>query len=74
MLALKRCEPTPAEATVCEEHWIGQVEPCGDDWMFSVIAPDDDIETFVYASEAAAAYARSAMLRTLCPAVGISAG
>ena len=74
MLALKLLEPAPAEAIVCDEFWIGQIEPCGNDWTFSVIAPDDDIETFVYASETAAACARAAMLRTLCPAVAINAG
>ena len=71
MLALKLREPAPAEATVCDEYWIGQVESCGNDWIFSVIAPDDDIETFVYASETAAECARTALFRTLCPAVAI---
>jgi len=73
MLALKLREPEATEAVVCDEYWIGQVEPCGNDWTISVIAPDDDIETFVYASEAAAECARVAMLRTLCPAVMINA-
>ena len=61
-------------STVCDEYWIGHVEPCGDHWTFSVIAPDDDIETFVYASETAAACARAGMLRTLCPVLAINAG
>ena len=71
MLAHRLREPEPAEAKLCDEYWIGQVEPCGNDWTFSVIAPDDDIETFVYASETAAVCARAAMLRTLCPAVAV---
>jgi hypothetical protein len=74
MLALKFRELAPAQAIVSDEYWIGQVEPCGNDWTFSVIAPDDDIETFVYGSEVAAACARAVMLRTLCPAVAIDAG
>ena len=62
MLALRLREPEPAEAKLCDEYWIGQVEPCGSDWTFSVIAPDDDIETFVYASETAAVCARGPYL------------
>ena len=73
MLALRLREFAPDETVTCDEYWIGQVEPCGDEWMFSVIVPDDDIETFVYSSEAAAECARVAMLRTLCPAVAINA-
>jgi hypothetical protein len=74
MLALKlrAPEPEPAESVACDEYWIGHVEPCGDDWTFSVIGPDEDTETFVYGSQHAAEFARARMFRTLCPAVAVT--
>ena len=72
MLALKLREPEPAELVACDEYWIGEVEPCGDDWIFLVIGPNHDVETFVYDSQPAADCARIHMLRTLCPAIAIA--
>jgi hypothetical protein len=72
MLALKLRAPEPAEAVVCDEYWIGDVEACGNDWAFSVIGPDEEIETFVYSSQGAAECARAAMFRTVCPAVAVT--
>ena len=72
MLALKLRAPEPAEEVACDEHWIGDVEACGCDWVFSVIGPDEEIETFVYSSQGAAECARAAMLRTLCPAFAVN--
>jgi len=76
MLALKLRvpEPEPVEIATCDEYWIGDVEPCGDDWTFSVIGPDEETETYVYVSQAAAEYARAKVLRTLCPAVAVAIG
>lgn len=71
MLALKLRAPEPAEAAICDEYWISDVEPCGADWTFSVIAPDEEIETFVYESRNAAECARAAVFRTLCPAIAV---
>jgi hypothetical protein len=71
MLALKLRAPEPADAAICDEYWIGDVETCGVDWIFSVVTPDEEIETFVYASRGAADCARAAMLRVLCPAVAV---
>lgn len=75
MLALKlrAPEPEPGEVIGCDEHWICEVEPCGTEWMFSVIGPDEEIETFVHASQSEAECARARMFRTLCPAVTIAA-
>ena len=56
----------------CDEYWIGHVEPCGDDWTFSVIGPDEDTETFVYCSQRAAECARARMFQTLHPAVAVT--
>ena len=74
MLALKQRAPEPetTEIFVCDEHWVGDVEPCGDNWMFSVIGPDEETETLIYASEAAAECARARMLRMLCPAIAVT--
>lgn len=74
MLALKlrAPEPDPVEAVACDEYWIGHVEPCGEDWTFSVIGPDEDTETFVYESQQSAEYARARMFRALCPAVAVA--
>ena len=74
MLALKLRvpEPEPVESAACNEYWIGDVESCGGDWSFSVIGPDDETETFVYLSQAAAECARAQTLRTLCPAIAVT--
>ncbi|HEX3431850.1 MAG TPA: hypothetical protein VHT03_13295 [Rhizomicrobium sp.] len=74
MLALKLRAPEPVEEVACDEYWIGDVEPCGDDWAFSVIGPDEAIETFVHDSQTAAECARIRMFRTLCPAVAVAIG
>lgn len=75
MLALKLRAPEPQPSTVvaCDEYWVGEIEPCGSEWTFSIIGPDEEIETFVYASEVEAECARARMFRTLCPAVSITA-
>lgn len=75
MLALKLRAPEPesSEAIACDEYWICDVEPCGTEWTFSVIGPDEEIETFVYASQPEAEGGRIRMFRTLCPAVAIAA-
>ncbi|HLY07326.1 MAG TPA: hypothetical protein VKR31_16390 [Rhizomicrobium sp.] len=75
MLALKlrAPEPEPNEIVACDAYWVCDVEPCGAEWMFSVIGPDEAIETFVYDSQPLAECARARMLRTLCPAVAIAA-
>ena len=74
MLALKlrAPNPDPVEDVACDEYWISHVEPCGEDWTFSVIGPDDDVEIFVYASQQTAECSRVRMLRTLCPAVAVA--
>jgi hypothetical protein len=74
MLALKlrAPEPEPSEILVCDEYWVGDVEPCGDDWTFSVIGPDEETETFVCASQTDAECARARMLRMLCPAIAVT--
>ena len=73
MLALKLRAPEPVvEVASCDEYWIGDVELCGDAWTFPVIGPDEEIEAFVYASQAAAECARARMFRTLCPAVAVA--
>jgi hypothetical protein len=72
MLALKLRAPQPAEEVLCDEYWIGDVELCGSDWAFSVIGPDEEIETFVYSSQLAAESARIGAFRTLCPALSIA--
>ena len=72
MLAIKLRAPEPTESIVCEEYWISEIEPCGDDWMFSVIGPGEEPELFVYASEGAAECARARMFRALCPALSIA--
>jgi len=75
MLALKlrAPEPEPSETLVCDEFWICEVESCGTEWTFSVIGPDEEIETFVYGSQYEAECARARMFRTLCPAIAIAA-
>jgi hypothetical protein len=75
MLALKLRAPEPEPSLIagCDEYWICDVEPCGSEWSFSVIGPDEDIETFVYSSQSEAEGARARMLRMLCPAVAIAA-
>ena len=75
MLALKRraAEPEPVERASDDEFWICDVEPCGSEWTFAVIGPDEEIETFVYGSQHEAEGARDRMFRTRCPAVAISA-
>ena len=74
MLALKlrAPEPEPDETVVCDEYWICDVEPCGTEWTFSVIGPDAEIETFVYASQPEAECARARMFGARCPAVSIA--
>ena len=76
MLALKLRVPEPesAETGACDEYWIGEVECCGSNWAFSVIGPDEETETFVYMSQAAAECARAEMFRTHCPAVPVAIG
>lgn len=69
---LRAPEPEPTQTVACDEYWVCEVEPCGDEWTFSVIGPHDDIETFVYASQPEAEGARTRMFRTLCPAVAIA--
>jgi hypothetical protein len=73
MLALKLHALGPSPSVACDEHWICEVGPCGDEWVFSIIGPDEEIETFVYASQPEAECARARMFRTLCPAVAITA-
>lgn len=75
MLALKLLapEPEPTDSVACDEYWICEVEACGAEWTFSVIGPDEEIETFVYASQPEAECARARMFQTLCPAVAIAA-
>ena len=73
MLALKLRAPEPVvEVASCDEYWIGDVELCGEEWTFSVIGPDEEIEIFVYASQHAAECARAHMFHTLCPAVAVA--
>ena len=71
MLALKlrAPEPEPEETVVADEYWVCEVEPCGAEWTFSVISPDEEIETFVYSSQPEAECARARMFRALRPAV-----
>ena len=74
MLALKQRAPErePSEILVCDEYWVGDVEPCGDDWTFSIIGPDEETETLVYASQAEAECDRARLLRLLCPAIAVT--
>jgi hypothetical protein len=74
MLAVKLRAPEPAEEASCDEYWIGDVESCGSEWAFSVIGPEEEIETFVYSSQPAAGCARAHALRALCPAVAVATG
>lgn len=74
MLALKLHASEAVPEVTCEDYWIGDVEPCGEDWAFSVIGPDETIETFVHGSQAAAEHARVGMFRVLCPAVAVTIG
>ena len=64
--ARERVEEAPFQ-----EYWIGEIERCAGGWMFVVIDPDDEIETFVHVSREAAESARAAQFRTCCPAVPI---
>jgi hypothetical protein len=74
MLALKLRAPEPVQEAPCDEYWIGEVDSCGSEWTFSVIGPDEEIETFVYSSQPAAECARAQTLRMLCPAVAVAIG
>jgi len=73
MLALKLRAPEPVGETR-DEYWVGDVERCGEDWIFSVIGPEETVETFVHASQGAAECARTRMFRMLCPVVAVSLG
>ena len=55
----------PVYETMNTEIWIGEIENCGAEWTFAVIATEaGPIESYVYATQHAAVCARAAMFKT----------